>query len=600
MTALAAAPARRSPLERRSVFLVLLALIIGASLLSEFRSYARPDTGFLLDAAERVLGGARLYVDVVEINPPLIVVLNVMAVLAARVLHLSDILAYRLGFTAALLGALVVAGWLLRRLLPEQVALRRLLLLLLAFVLFPLGGQDYGEREHLVLALLVPYLLLAATRIVGRPPAGFRPAALGLLAGFAFALKPHFLVVWIGVEAFLRLTGRVRPGAVLPETATIAGFLAGYGFAVVAFVPQYFALVRLLAGPYGHFLYDPFWHVILTGPGAVLALFALLAFVALRPRAGNPDLWAPMALGTLGCLIAGAAQQKGLRYHFYPAFGLATLVFGLIVADVRRPLGSLIRTLYRRIAAGVLIATVALVWVQNATVALRPTAASSEDQFDRLLALIRSRGSGQRVYVMSYHIGSAYPLINYAGARSASRFPQLWILPAEYLDALKSAAPMSYRAERAMSPSERYLNRAVLEDLGSDPDLLIVFRHARDLPINGLRRLDYVGYFSRDPRIARLLAEYQQVAELPDYLVYQRVPPGAARSGPPPGVVPGTQDVVGVMPGSVRLRLLDPNVLIAVLAFLATVVVMTVVERGTGGGSSRSERSSVSEGTVGG
>ena len=35
-------------------------------------------------------------------------------------------------------------------------ALRRALILLLAFALFPLAGQDFGEREHLVLALVVP------------------------------------------------------------------------------------------------------------------------------------------------------------------------------------------------------------------------------------------------------------------------------------------------------------------------------------------------------------------------------------------------------------------------------------------------------------
>jgi hypothetical protein len=83
-----AEPARRSPLERRSVFVVVLAFLLGFSLAAEFTSYARPDTGFLLDAAARVLDGARLYVDVVEINPPLIIALNMVAVLFARLLDI--------------------------------------------------------------------------------------------------------------------------------------------------------------------------------------------------------------------------------------------------------------------------------------------------------------------------------------------------------------------------------------------------------------------------------------------------------------------------------------------------------------------------------
>jgi hypothetical protein len=131
-----------------------------------------------------------------------------------------------------------------------------------------------------------------------------------------------------------------------------------------------------------------------------------------------------------------------------------------------------------------------------------------------------------------------------------------------------------------MSPSERYLNQAVLEDLREhSPKLLVVFRHARDLPVNGFRRLDYVAYFARDPRIARILQNYQLVAELGDYLVYERVPPGLARSGPPPTVTPGTRDVITVQESGVHLRFTDPTLLIAVLAFLISLITMAILER---------------------
>ena len=57
----------------RAQLLAVLGALIAVSLTAELASYARPDIGFLLDAAGRVLDGAKLYVDVVEINPPLIV-----------------------------------------------------------------------------------------------------------------------------------------------------------------------------------------------------------------------------------------------------------------------------------------------------------------------------------------------------------------------------------------------------------------------------------------------------------------------------------------------------------------------------------------------
>ena len=95
MRAAGADSAPRPLLGRRGVFLAALCSLIGLGLLAELRTYARPDTGFLLDAAARVLDGSRLYVDVVEINPPLIVALNIPAVLVGRLLGISDILVYR-------------------------------------------------------------------------------------------------------------------------------------------------------------------------------------------------------------------------------------------------------------------------------------------------------------------------------------------------------------------------------------------------------------------------------------------------------------------------------------------------------------------------
>jgi hypothetical protein len=573
-------PRRRSLLEHRSVFLLTLAFLLGISLAAEFTSYARPDTGFLLDAAGRVLDGARLYVDVVEINPPLIVGLNILAVLAARLLDISDILAYRIGFTTLLLGAFLLTGVTLRRLIPDELVLRRAFLLVLGFVLFPLAGQDYGEREHLVLALVVPYLVLAAARRVGRPVPPAHSVITGLLAGLAFALKPHFLVLWVLCELYVRTSRMVRRRAPLPETLTVAGVLATYGIAIAVVTPQYPQLVRLLAGSYNRFLYDPFFHVLLAGPGAVLAIFALLAFVALRPHARQPELWQAIALGTAACLLAGAAQQKGLRYHLYPSFGLAIVLLGLIAWDSVQPPPRRLRLIYRRLAVSVLAAATIVVCIENAAVAASGGQDGDRRQFEELVHVVRAHGGTEGVFVMSYHLRSAYPLINYSGARSASRFPHLWVLAAEYLDALKASEPLVYRDEARMSPSERYLNRAVLEDLRrNDPRLLVVFRHARDVPVNGFRRLDYIAYFTRNPQIEQILRNYELVAELGDYLVYQRVASGSARTGPPPVVAPGTRDVIGVGESGVHLRLADPSLLVAVGTFLLSLLFQEIVER---------------------
>src|SRR5208283_133848 len=99
--------ATRGPFRRTTVSLLRSALshpwafrglfLIGFVLAAVpvFLGVLNPDGSCLLNEAERVLDGAVLYSDIVELNPPLIVWLNLLPVLAARLLGCSQVLAFR-------------------------------------------------------------------------------------------------------------------------------------------------------------------------------------------------------------------------------------------------------------------------------------------------------------------------------------------------------------------------------------------------------------------------------------------------------------------------------------------------------------------------
>ena len=44
-------------------------------------------------------------------------------------------------------------------------------------------------------------------------------------------------------------------------------------------------------------------------------------------------------------------------------------------------------------------------------------------------------------------------------------------------------------------------------------------------------------------------------------------------------MTPGTQDVIGIQQGGVRLRITDPTFVVAALAFLVSLVTIAIVER---------------------
>ncbi|HYC31628.1 MAG TPA: hypothetical protein VEB59_05020 [Gemmatimonadales bacterium] len=557
-----------------------LAVLVVLSVASQFTSRALPDTAWMLYAAGRMLDGARLYVDLVEVNPPLIVWLNLIPVGLARATGASPILVYRLLVLLLVLGSawvcvrLMRAGW---REAPAEH--RRAMALLCLFVILLLSREDYGEREHLLLALTLPYLLLAWLRAGSVRVSASGAAALGLAAGVGIALKPYFALLWIGVEAYLLVAARVRP-LIRPESAAIAAVGFVYLASVPIVSPEYFQIVRTMAGPYYEFLSNSLWFTAFLGDGAAIAIVAALGWIALHRSARTRPLWDVLLVATLALYLSAVLQHKGWRYHFYPSIATGLLLLGLITIDARRPVQAGIARIYLSMAAAVtggLIAWTALACLLQARDPLNPRYDADPDMA-QLAPIVRAHAGNGRAMMLSYSMASTFPLMTYAGVESASRFNALWILGAVYRDRTRAAEPLSYRTGPEMGPLERYLNEAVVDDLERNrPDVVVALRAAPDLPQWGLRRLDHLRYFSRDSSFARLFAEYGFVTEVGQYLVFRRLRPGQVgrpAPQPPPRIV---RDPNTLLPKETAP--VEGETMFAALAFSAFFILTLVSER---------------------
>src|SRR5882724_5233618 len=94
-------------LSRRGAWAAAIALV-GITLAAQLSRLAETDMAYMLYAAGRVLDGATLYRDVVDMNPPPIFGLNLAIEWVARATGLSDILLYRLGTALAVGGLLLL------------------------------------------------------------------------------------------------------------------------------------------------------------------------------------------------------------------------------------------------------------------------------------------------------------------------------------------------------------------------------------------------------------------------------------------------------------------------------------------------------------
>jgi hypothetical protein len=146
---------------------------------------------------------------------------------------------------------------------------------------------------------------------------------LGVVAGVGIALKPYFVTLWFALEGWLLLSGRVRRPRDQPEAIAVVAVGLLYLAAVAVLTPEYFALARSMGSAYFGYLSNGVLVTILTGDGAGVGLFALLAYVALRRTARRRELWAGLAVAVVGFWVSAMLQHKGWRYHFYPSLALA-------------------------------------------------------------------------------------------------------------------------------------------------------------------------------------------------------------------------------------------------------------------------------------
>ena len=79
--------------------------------------------------------------------------------------------------------------------------------------------------------------------------------------------------------------------------------------------------------------------------------FSGVGFIALRRDATHPELWTVALIALVASFVAGAVQEKGWGYHFYPARAFALFLLALAVLDIRRPLPRPVRRVYWAVAS---------------------------------------------------------------------------------------------------------------------------------------------------------------------------------------------------------------------------------------------------------
>ncbi|MDX2102720.1 MAG: hypothetical protein SF002_09280 [Alphaproteobacteria bacterium] len=489
------APLKGSPLVERSsegmrgldaAIVLTAAILVGLALLvMRVWPPLNGDAAAILSFADRMLDGEQLYTDLIDVNPPVIFWLSMVPASVARVTGWS-ITATTSAWTGILIllsAGLSAAMW------RRQGQCEPLVIAAIAAVVV-LPSHNHSQREHILIILALPWLLLAVLRQQGEPCSTALAMTAGVVAGIGLSIKPYYLVPALLVEGGVLVVLGPRRWLARPELwgLAVAGSVVALGLATIA-RPWLSEIVPLVARHYADLGWETAWMVLSEEERPQLLAALLLLMLVARAR--------PAALFGLGALAGAMLQGKGWDYHLLPAWAALLLALGLALDQWG---GRLALALAGLLFGVTLVLTTPLV----------AEGRHSHSLERRMTDLLRRDAGPGPVLWLTASIWPHFPAVLDARVRLSGPYMNLWLVQALYRSVpFEADGRPRYRSDAEASDDERAVRRHLRTALlRTPPTLILVAPAAEEVGFAG-QSFDYLDWLATDPDLAPLLARYR-------------------------------------------------------------------------------------------
>lgn len=442
----------------------VLLCLVGAGIILINRPF-NPDVSWGLTLGERILGGEKLYVDVIETNPPMTIFLYLPASLLARLT----------GFAPEILTVVLTAGFYLVCLCAALHALRDdcsrpRFIMLCTVCLWLLWLGSFAEREHFAVMALLPTFALWQVRFARRPVDALSIVFAGLGGGLATAIKPYFCLCLIFPALFTLVSQRDWRAILAPEywiAALVSGLYVGAAFVLY---PAYFHDVApVLRETY--LAYSLSLSELLLRPEWLICLSWLGILACIAPKPHVPPDWATASLlAGLGFFVAFLLQAKGFSNHVLP---VVCLVFLGGMGRAAQPVWNALRN--GRMAF--VTRSLTLVGAAWLTVSLAWTAVQEDHppppRALAFLPIIRHEPPAKTLLAISPDLDVGHPLARSAGLHYAGSVSSLW-LTGSALHRLEGGALDPRARGRMKAHIAADLNRLAADITTQRPDLVVL------------------------------------------------------------------------------------------------------------------------------
>jgi hypothetical protein len=447
---------------------------------------------YILDVGARLSSGGTLLRDAFDPNPPLIFYIARFVHDIAQTWSMPNVSVLRALEYLCILYALLASYFLL----PKQH--RDLLIITLAFSLLILPAYGFAEREHLMIASVLPYFLMRYQCIENVRIKPFVIISITAFAALGFCLKPYFFLSVMSVEVLTCYWTKNWRWLFRLDMAVLCMIFLLYGLLVALFIPDYYHtmlpyVLRWYATNNSQLFtlkHEAFWGFI------TLSIF----FAWHHKHASRFEIWL-FSIG-IGFALSFVLQGKAWFYHALP---LTTLLMLSSVLFIREHQAH--GWILGYIQCVLILLPISIAYYTHLQPKASPHAA--------MINFMKTMPSQASVFFFTTLMSESVPVAHQASMTLSSRFPFMWM----FSGILNRQHAMHGVCDMLCQQSSHQLREWINDDLEHHQPTLIVV----DISLHKAyfsKPMDYITFMKKSSRFNRLWAHYHYMTSIDHYAIY--------------------------------------------------------------------------------
>lgn len=509
---------------KKTIFFLPSIILIFLTYIIQTKLSLSADVGYLLHATNQMLAGGKYISDIFETNPPMIFYVYSPACLLAKWTTIDIISALRFYVLFLIALSMVANFFLLKKIIDQKdkIILFFMYYSLLLILLF-LPVYSFGQREHVWLILIMPYLLSAVLELENKSIHPMLAFFIGLCAGIGFALKPFFIITLVLVELYFIVKKRHLFAWVRIESVTIASVFVAYILIIFLFQSNYYQIMLPLIYHFYFVSRNQPMEDILLQPLVLFCFLTIFSYMLLYNSKSYTTLGKVILLALIGMVSAFMIPRQAWYYHMLPAVSMAcwltVFYFSQVITSCVANRSSKIDFIQDMLAIFIMAFLIFVVPAVGLIIGARSFTETNKNMLsEKVIAYFHAHPKHYSAYCFSVTgTVDCFPLIYKLQSEYAGRYPFFWW----YFGVQKLEKQYGDKKPDFLVQGKKYLIGTIADDLSHfKPDYILI----NYFVLNQLVGIDrnMLAYFSTDKKFREEWKKYHLVASIDQHDIYAR------------------------------------------------------------------------------